>query len=391
MRLLEHLVEAESCSDDDSDDETDVVVLQSVVGYAQAFFEKVLPPAEFGAHFRRNCELADVLENCASDYRFRTRSDLRRVINSLDLPEQCGPFDNGSFLPRDACFLFFLRRLASRATLRELMERFGGERTLWGRAVKWMAIYIHERWGHKLESDFAYWAPQFPTFAACIRAVANAHPAEPAFPPEFGVAAIIDNNITETCTPGSGPATPGPGAHRRDPAGLLQRTFYTGWLHLHGVKHQVVMAPNGMILMIWGPCSCRHNDLYSLDKSGVLDKWMKAMPTGHQIYLLYGDSIYPWRPGLRSRHGAPVGDLHKQDVAMSSCRQLIENGFGLADTEFPYLSTPSSMKIMSGMPIKELYFCKMYLTNLLLCLYEGQTSLRFACSPPALEDYVAGV
>jgi hypothetical protein len=161
------------------------------------------------------------------------------VINSLDLPEQCGPFDNGSFLPRDACFLFFLRRLASRATLRELMERFGGERTLWGRAVKWMAIYIHERWGHKLESDFAYWAPQFPTFAACIRAVANAHPAEPAFPPEFGVAAIIDNNITETCTPGSGPATPGPGAHRRDPAGLLQRTFYTGWLHLHGVKHQV--------------------------------------------------------------------------------------------------------------------------------------------------------
>ena len=46
MRLLEHLVEAESCSDDDSDDETDVVVLQSVVGYAQAFFEKVLPPAE---------------------------------------------------------------------------------------------------------------------------------------------------------------------------------------------------------------------------------------------------------------------------------------------------------------------------------------------------------
>jgi hypothetical protein len=154
---------------------------------------------------------------------------------------------------------------------------------------------------------------------------------------------------------------------------------------------QVVMAPNGMILMIWGPCSCRHNDLYSLDKSGVLDKWMKAMPTGHQIYLLYGDSIYPWRPGLRSRHGAPVGDLHKQDVAMSSCRQLIENGFGLADTEFPYLSTPSSMKIMSGMPIKELYFCKMYLTNLLLCLYEGQTSLRFACSPPALEDYVAGV
>lgn len=75
-------------------------------------------------------------------------------------------------------------------------------------------------------------------FAEAIRDLANAKGAN--FPAgNFSVAAFIDCNVTETCTPGSGPATPGPGAQRRDPTGSIQRAFYTGWLHIHGVKHQV--------------------------------------------------------------------------------------------------------------------------------------------------------
>jgi hypothetical protein len=89
------------------------------------------------------------------------------------------------------------------------------------------------------------------------------------------------------------------------------------------------MAPNGMILMIWGPVSIRRNDLHALSQSGVLAKWAAVMVPGTAAYYLYGDSIYPWRTHLRSRHGAPAGPLHREDKAMSSCCQLIENGFGL--------------------------------------------------------------
>jgi hypothetical protein len=149
------------------------------------------------------------------------------------------------------------------------------------------------------------------------------------------------------------------------------------------------MGPNGMILLIWGPCSVRHNDLYALDRSGVLGKWGAVMVPGLRHYVLYGDSIYPWRQYLRSRHGAPVGPLHVEDMAMSSCRQLIENGFGLADILFPYLSNPSAIKLMRGFPVRELYFSKMLFANFYIMLNHGQTSARFGLQPPELEVYMA--
>jgi len=185
--------------------------------------------------------------------------------------------------------------------------------------------YIHQKWRHKLEDDFAYWAPSFPVFAESIRRHANTK-GTALTQGNFSVAAFIDCNITETCRPGSGPDGPGPGAPRRDPNGNIQKAFYTGWLHLHGIKHQVcahlsvlhfdrntnshdlystqvVMAPNGMILMIWGPCTVRRNDLHALAMSAVLQKWSAAMIPGHVLYVLYGDSIYPWRPELRFHNG----------------------------------------------------------------------------------------
>ena len=139
------------------------------------------------------------------------------------------------------------------------------------------------------------------------------------------------------------------------------------------------MAPNGMILMIWGPVSIRRNDLHALSQSGVLAKWAAVMVPGTAAYYLYGDSIYPWRTHLRSRHGAPAGPLHREDKAMSSCRQLIENGFGLMDIFWLYLT--NKQKLMAGFPVKEIFFCKALFTNIYLLFYEGQTSTRFSCLP----------
>jgi hypothetical protein len=169
----------------------------------------------------------------------------------------------------------------------------------------------------------------------------------------MGVVAYIDCNITETSRADSAPATPGAGAARRDPGGDLQRAIYTGWLH---IKHEVVMGPDGMILFIWGPASARRNDLYALDKSGILAKWAAVMVPGHAHYVMYGDSIYPLRQHLRSRHGAAAGILKLEDQAMSSGRQSIENGFGLADSLFPVFSNPRRIKLMSGMPVRDIYF-----------------------------------
>ena len=93
---------------------------------------------------------------------------------------------------------------------------------------------------------------------------------------------------------------------------------------------------------------------------------------------------------FRSRWGAVAGPRRVEDQAMSSARELIEHGFALADALWPWMSDASSMKVGSGMPLQEIYFCKMYFTNLYLCLNHGLTTTRTGVKPPALESYVRG-
>jgi hypothetical protein len=103
---------------------------------------------------------------------------------------------------------------------------------------------------------------------------------------------------------------------------------------------------------------------------------------------MYGDSIYPLRLHLRSRRGSVCGPMKLQDDAMSCCRVSIENAFGLADDLFPFLSWPRNIKLMSGLPVAELYFCKILFTNMYSCLYGNTSSRRFNCNPPELEVYM---
>jgi hypothetical protein len=104
---------------------------------------------------------------------------------------------------------------------------------------------------------------------------------------------------------------------------------------------------------------------------------------------MYGDSIYPIRQHLRSRNAALVGPLLLVDKAMSACRVSIENNFGFADGLFPYLCHEKNVKLMSGMPVADILFCKALFTNMYTCLYGNLNSARFECQAPSLESYMA--
>ena len=95
-----------------------------------------MPAALFASNIRQNCSLAQTLDVCGTDFRFRRRADLKRVMDALRLPEVCGPFDNGRTLPREACFLYTIRRTAIVGRTRELRLYFGGEKTMWSRAYR---------------------------------------------------------------------------------------------------------------------------------------------------------------------------------------------------------------------------------------------------------------
>jgi hypothetical protein len=109
---------------------------QSLIMYIRAFYRREMPAHLFASTVRRNCTLAVTSEYTGELFRFRSREDLRRVLDALRLPEQCGPFDNRTFIPREACFLYTLRRLVITGTGVSLRQYFGGEKSMWSRAFK---------------------------------------------------------------------------------------------------------------------------------------------------------------------------------------------------------------------------------------------------------------
>ena len=108
---------------------------------------------------------------------------------------------------------------------------------------------------------------------------------------------------------------------------------------------------------------------------------------------MYGDSIFPWRDCLRSRHHATIADplkVWKGDVdrGLSSSRDLVEHHYGEADQQWPYMAYDPKLKI-GNKDLASLYTSKMLLRNFYVCLYGNKTSERFANTPTELEAYAA--
>jgi hypothetical protein len=346
--------------------------------------------------------LNDVEPFCGTDYRFRTRDHLRRVMLCLRLPTII-TLENGSKILRERAFLYFIRRMAFVGTVQQLMTLgFGGDAPLWGRVLKYMAKHIADTLGFKLEpSNIGFFEGRHAYYSEAIQKKANEYHAtrNPGAPPLFPVAgsmlpfAMLDGNCTGTCTPGTGPSHPGPGAPRHPGADLLQMAFYTGWLHKHGIKHLTLDGPDGLALFCWGPASIRRNDLWLLANSGanyyVEQSQPGVLPAARHV--MYGDSIFPWRTCLRSRYHASVADPAKAwkddvDSAMSSGRQCVEHHYGEADQLWPFMAFHKKL-IIKNMDLASLYTAKMLLRNFYVCLYGNKTSERFGCKPPELEVY----
>jgi hypothetical protein len=170
---------------------------------------------------------------------------------------------------------------------------------------------------------------------------------------------------------------------------VSQETLYSGGLHTHGFKHLTIDAPDGFTIATYGPLSTRRNDSDPLRKSGANNKFAALQVGIPQQYVMYGDGIYPNMSHVRSRHNVPTGPLRAQDVAMASCRESIEWHYEQADSLFEYMNTPGRLQIKDQhMPMKELYFCRLLLRNCHVSLYHNQTSQKFKCVPPTLDEYL---
>lgn len=143
----------------------------------------------------------------------------------------------------------------------------------------------------------------------------------------------------------------------------------------------------------------RRNDLFTLLHSKIDAKLNAAQIVLYGLaiimhYLMYGDAAYPTGNHLRCRHDPPAAhplfvQLSAEDKAFNSCRTSIEHHYGHGDNLFPVLNYSRKLRILSGQPIKEIYWCKVFLRNCYVSLYGNLTTQIFKCEPMRLPDYLA--
>jgi hypothetical protein len=334
---------------------------------------------------------------CGTKYRFRSKEDMLRLFKVLRIPAMFS-LDNGEKISGEHLFLVFMSRMTKATGLEELVEEYGRSKSVLSRGLYAMARFLYAEHKGKIRNGLDKWAGHFTEFSAAICAVANASvnkttnaPNNPNFSPAaFPVACVIDCNNTPSCRVGSGPVGPGVGASRK--SNRVQMAFYNGWLHAHGYKHQSVELPNGLTVDWWGPTSMRENDIWMATHSSINAKLAAAQQGIARQFVAFGDSIYVPDTHIRRRHHAAAGhanqgQLDREDCALNSVREFVENHYGQLDQLFPYTRNKLHNKIASGMPIKEISFCRVLFRNCHVCMYENQTSKRFDLEPPSLEDY----
>ena len=395
--------------DEDEDDEEDIedieIILQLIIlRRRRLIYEAPQIPRRQRVNIPRSIESFGATD-FANLFRFRSHNDIRRVLALWDFPvNQEGKVlisDRGHYMFPEELFLLSIRRLSSVSTLDELSRNDfkSTEYSRISRGFNWFVKFTAQKFRLKFSNQsLSFFEPRFPIYAEAIRKKVNEKGPCNFQQGQFVVACFIDCNNTKIARPGAGPDGPGPNAPRRDPGGIEQEALYNGWLRSTGIKHQTVEMPDGLCGPIFGPSSCRHNDLWSFRESRIAAAFdavqreprnAAGVPKPTQ-YVMYGDGIYVGGPHIKSRHvGQNLPEhLRQENFGMASARESIEWSYGEIKQFFPFLSMKEKLKI-SNMPLGDIYFTCFLLRNCYNCLYHSKTSLTFDCPPPRLEDYMA--
>ncbi len=204
------------------------------------------------------------------DFRVDNKEELRALFQGFQFPVVFRFPKSRRKFTGEKVFLFGMYRLANVTKLSNdvVPIRFGfHDPAIASECFRSFITFMVNSWGYLLTNNFAYWVDQLPNFAQSIRL--KAQELGVWFPEGFNVCAFTDNTMNAACRPSGGPQRDGNHAPRNDP--LIQRGWYNGWKKLHGLKFQTIDLPNSMNAHIWGPCSVRHNDLWTLGHSNLND------------------------------------------------------------------------------------------------------------------------
>ena len=333
--------------------------------------------------------------------RFHCMEHCKKAFLGLNFPlEIDGVHNSGTFILDNRCrvncqeaFLVVLYKCTYPRRLEDITEVFGRDYSHWSRVIKFTLNWVLDRWSYLILSNFDYWVPMFPLFNAKV----NEKILSLGFPPddmpllgrdqhgEHNVAMIIDCCIIQINNVGTGPATRGINAHRKDK--LFQRAYFTGWKKLSGVKIQVIGFINGMDA-VYGPVSCRRSDNYLRKASRIIEELEFLQESSEKKYCAYGDSAY--QRGTYMYTGGsgpnPTNRQKNEDACFCAVREPIEWGNKDLKNYFKGMEFSGTLRLLN-MAVFEMILFSILMKNILCTFYGNQTSDYFKCKAPTFEEY----
>jgi nuclease HARBI1 len=170
-----------------------------------------------------------------------------------------------------------------------------------------------------------------------------------------------------------------------------QRLLYSGHKQTHGIKFQSVIAPDGLIVDLFGPIEgSRHETpTFWAKATSFPNSEMPADGSLGPVYSLYGDLAYPQSLHLFGgfRNPLPGSPEAQWNTLMSQVRRVVEWGFKEITAQWAFLDIRPRMRIMKS-PIGKYYVIGCFLVNLRNCFYGGQISAYFDAMPLSVDDYL---
>ena len=319
-------------------------------------------------------------------FRFQSFEALNRLKLAFRFPEGPIRLENGSKTHAEEMILVSLSRLAFPHRWSDLKEQYPGRHvTVLSRTFKWFLNFMIFNWAYLLLNNMQWWKPRLSISCEAIRkklqTLNNANWRQFHEPARgqinnmgimvvfgFLVALFIDCTMFAFCRPG-GVQREGPAAPRV--AKEVQEAWWNGWKKLHGMKWQTLILACGMDFHVWGPLSCRRNDLTFLAQSGVQRKLVELFDEFNEIiFHIFGDSAY--FPG-------DVMDTHDSipGRGMSSVRETIEWTYKDDKGLWKYTDYEHVLQL-NKQPVAKIYFICMLLRNAYVTLH-GSCSISYIC------------
>ena len=330
---------------------------------------------------------------------------LHVIFKSCDLPLTVRPGNGYTFTDEETFIMSFFRMREAVPFTKMADTFFGGDSRRLSYMYSWFIRHVDMRLdGFLYGNCLDRWVVHFDEFADIIGAKLV----------ELGVdwiwnqrvIGLGDCTLQETTIPGSGPVYAGNNSPRWEDADILNRSVYSGYKQMHGLKILDILFPNGITPFLFGPISARENDNGALALSNLNPYLMSLQPQITQAinggdfsaryWSIYTDGIFPTLECIIHRHTHDVLTVQEatENDAFSSIRNVKEHTYaGVSNQHKIFQQYMVHWRLLNrnrqsnDIPLRQ-YRVAHFFHNCYVCENGSTTNSFFGTESPSLEWYL---